>query len=237
MSQELDYNALKKIGFLKSREDGFLTFRSRMPNGNYGPQQLTALAKISFEYGRGISHATTRQGIEIPFIKLEDIETVQQIVKDAGILTGTSGPRLRTTTTCPGTNWCGRGLVDPFDIAEKIEEAGLVCALDLPHKFKISVSGCINSCVRVESSEFGIHGAVDAKSEDKRRGYVIYVAGCGGRQPRHGIKLKEIYSEEQTLAILKNTITFFKNNAKPRQRLAMLVEEYGKEKFIELILK
>lgn len=234
MSEEIDFNALKKIGFLKSREEGLFTFRSRMPNGNYGPKQLEALAKVANDYGRGLSHATTRQGIEIPFIKYADIEAVQKIVKESGLLTGTSGPRLRTTTTCPGTNWCGRGLVDPFEMAEKIEKAGFVCALDLPHKFKISVSGCLNSCVRVESSEFGIHGAVNL--EDKSRGYIIYVAGCGGRQPRHGIKLEKVYTEDEVLKILKNTIDFFAENAKPRQRLALLVDEYGKEKFLKKIL-
>jgi len=235
MKEEIDYEALKKKGFLKAKTPGDFIFRTRMPNGNYGAKELIALSQIATNYGRGITHATTRQGIEIPFIKHQDITSVEQIAKTAGLLAGTSGPRLRTTTVCPGSNWCKTGLINTFSLSEKIERMGFVCAKDLPHKFKISISGCLNSCVRVESSEIGIHGAIH-KTKLKTKGYIIYLGGCGGRKPRYGIKLPEVYTEEETLEIVKKTILFFERHAKPRQRLALLIEEYGKDPFLKEIL-
>ena len=172
---------------------------------------------------------------KIPFIKYEDIDKVEKECLDAGLKTGTSGPRLRTTTTCPGNNWCKRGLIDTFALYTKIEEQGIECALDLPHKFKIVISGCANACTRAESSEIGIHGAVDMSSGKPRFGYTVYLGGCGGKTPRFGIKLDKVYSDEEVLGIIERVVNFFKDHAKPRQRLALLIEEIGKEAFLKAI--
>ena len=83
---EINYDALKKQGFLRQKQDGYVVFRTRASSGNYTKEQLLALAGISKKYGKGIVHATTRQGIEIPFIRLEDIKAVEKEAAAAGIL-------------------------------------------------------------------------------------------------------------------------------------------------------
>ena len=64
----------------------------------------------------GFVHATTRQGLEIPFIRFEYIPKVEEELRLSGLETGTSGSRLRTTTYCPGNNWCRSGLVNTFSL-------------------------------------------------------------------------------------------------------------------------
>ncbi|NQT75180.1 MAG: hypothetical protein HQ566_01525 [Candidatus Omnitrophica bacterium] len=231
----IDYDALKKRGFLRSKEDGLFTLRTRMQAGNYRDGHLEKLARIARQYGRGITHLTVRQGIEIPFIKYEDIEPVEKELQVSGIKTGTSGPRLRATTACPGNNWCKRGLVNTFALFERIENAGILCGTDLPHKFKIVISGCPNSCTRAQGSEIGLHGAVDLSHPEKRIGYAVYLGGCGGRTPRVGFKLGRIFSEEEVISLIKKIVNFYKHHAKPRQRLALLIEEIGKENFLKAI--
>lgn len=234
MDTNIDYDALKARGFLREKQDGFFTLRTRMLFGNYSEHQLRRLAEISKKYAKGFVHLTVRQGVEIPFIKFEDIEKVEKEIKDSGILTGTSGPRLRTTTTCPGNNWCKRGLINTFSLFEKIEERGIKCGLVLPHKFKIVISGCPNTCTRVQSSEIGIHGEVDIAT--KKIGYAIYLGGCGGVTPHIGFKLNQILStEEEVLDLIERVVDFYRNNAKPRQRLALLIKEIGREKFLKEI--
>lgn len=232
----IDYDALKRRGFLRQRHEGFFVFRTRMPKGIYNKEQLAALVRLAHVYGRGFVHATTRQGLEIPFIKFEDIPKAEEELKSAGIPTGTSGPRLRTTTVCPGTNWCKSGLIDTFALAERIEnELGIRCAMDLPHKFKISISGCPNTCTRPQVSEIGIHGQIDPSSIDKHIGYAVYLAGCGGRTPRNSFKVDKVFTQEEVLSLIKKVVVFFKNNAKPKQRLALLTEEVGRERFLKEI--
>lgn len=228
----IDYDALKKKGFLRSRQEYF-TLRTRMAAGNYSPEQLEKLSSIAKQYGRGLIHLTTRQGAEIPFIRFQDIEAVAKEVEGAGIGLGTSGPRLRATTVCPGNNWCKRGLVDTFRLFDRIEGSGIRCGLDLPHKFKISISGCPNRCTRAEASEIGIHGDV----QDDRVGYRVYLGGCGGKIPHLGFRLDKLFSEDEVLALIEKVINFFKNNAKPRQRLASLIEATGREEFLKFLTK
>ena len=233
---EINYDALKKRGFLKQKQEGFFILRTRSQAGNYSAKELLALYEISEKYGKGIVHASTRQGLEIPFIKFKEIEKIERELQAKGVLTGTSGPRIRTTTACPGNNWCKRGLVNTFAFFDKIEkELNIKCSDGAPHKFKIAISGCPNKCTRAQASEIGIHGQVDTSGPERRIGYTVYLGGCGGITPRAGIKLDKIFTEEQALSIVKNVVLFYKNHAKPRQRLALLIEEIGKDTFLKKV--
>ena len=233
-TENIDYDNLKKRGFLRQKQEGFYLFRTRMSSGIYKKEQLDKIGQIAQEFGRGFVHMTVRQGIEIPFIKFEDISEVERLLKGVGISNGTSGARLRATTVCPGNNWCKQGLINTFAFSERIEdELGLKCGLDLPHKFKINISGCPNTCTRAQQSEVGVHGIVDILSADKRIGYVIYLGGCGGKTPRVGFKLNKVFNEDEAMAIIEKVANFFKINAKPKQRLALLIEEVGREKFLK----
>lgn len=224
--QEIDYENLKKRGFLRQKQEGFFVLRTRMSHGVYTKEQLERFAQIAQIYGKGIVHATVRQGLEVPFIKLADIPKLEEELKSAKIEVGTSGQRLRTTTVCPGNNWCKSGLIDTFSLSEKIEdELGLYCGLDLPHKFKINISGCPNACTRPQASEIGIHGAID--------GCAVYLGGCGGKAPRVGFKLEKVFSEDEVLTLIGKVVKFYKEKAKPRQRLALLIEEIGKDAFLK----
>ena len=226
-AENIDYDNLKKRGFLKQRQDGFFVLRARMPStGVFSDAQLTTLAGISRKYARGIVHATTRQGLEIPFVKYDDIAAVENEVALAGVEAGTSGPRLRATTVCPGNNWCKQGLVNTFSLASRIEnELGLECGLDLPHKFKIAISGCPNACTRPQATEIGVHGQLD--SATKEIGHVVYIGGSGGRVSRPGVRLEKVYTEDEVLHIIEKVVKFYKDHAKPRQRLGALIEELG----------
>lgn len=236
-SNDINYEELKKKGFLKQRQDGFVILRTRAISGVYRKEHLKKLSEIAEKYGKGFVHPTTRQGLEIPFVKVEDIATIEKELEKAGIALGTSGARLRAITVCPGNNWCRFGLINTFSLVERIEnELGLRCGTDLPHKFKIAVSGCPNTCTRPQNSDIGIHGYIDTASADKRVGYIVYIGGNGGRNPKDGIRLDKVFTEDEVLALVKKVIKFYKSNAKPRQRLSLLVEETGKDRLLKEIV-
>ncbi|MBU0547264.1 MAG: hypothetical protein KJ710_02045 [Candidatus Omnitrophica bacterium] len=232
--ESINYDSLKRRGFLRQKQDGFFVLRTRRRYGVFESAHLKKLIEISNKFGRGFLHVTTRQGLEIPYIRFEDISVVEADIRASGIETGTSGPRLRTTTCCPGNNWCKSGLINTFTLYDRIEnELNIICAMNLPHKFKIVISGCPNTCTRAQQSEIGVHGAVDLSSNEKRIGYALYLGGCGGKTPRLGFKINKIFSEDDVLLIIKQVVKFFEVNAKPKQRLALLIEELGKEKFLK----
>lgn len=233
---DIDYDALKARGFLKQKQDGFFVLRLKMPHGVFKKEHLSEIIKIAEDYGKGFVHTTTRQGIEVPFIKFSDLAEVEKRLQSAGIETGTSGPRLRTTTCCPGNNWCKSGLINTFSIYDKIEnELGLHCGMSLPHKFKIAISGCPNACTRPQASEIGIHGQIDLASPDKSIGITLYLGGCSGKTPRNGFKLDKILTEGEALSLIEKVVKFYRTHAKPKQRLALLIEEFGRERFLREI--
>lgn len=234
---KIDYEDLKKRGFLKQKQDGFFVLRTRMSQGIYTKETIDKISEIAKKYGRGFMHATVRQGLEIPFIKFEDISKVEEELEDSGIVTGTSGARLRAITCCPGNNWCRMGLINTFSLYEKIGNGlGMKCGLELPHKFKIAISGCPNTCTRPQGSEIGIHGQVDPSKPDAKAGYAVYIGGQGGRNPRTGFKLETIFSEDEVLALIARIVKFYKTKAKPRQRLSSLIDEVGKDNFLKEVM-
>lgn len=235
--ENIDYEDLKKRGFLRQKQNGFFILRTRMSGGTYKREDLKKLAEIAQRYGRGFVHTTVRQGLEIPFIRFEDISDIEAELKKNGILTGTSGARLRTTVTCPGNNWCKAGLINTFFLAERIEkELHLACGMELPHKFKIAISGCPNACTRPQAAEIGIHGQANPAGSSEPFGYVVYIGGSGGRAPRFGFKLDKIFTEDEVLRIIEKIIVFYREYAKPRQRLGLLIEEFGREEFLKTLV-
>ena len=66
---------------------------------------------------------------------------------------------VRPVVSCKGTT-CQYGLIDTFDLSEKIHERFYKGYHDvtLPHKFKIAVGGCPNNCVKPDLNDLGIIG-------------------------------------------------------------------------------
>jgi dissimilatory sulfite reductase (desulfoviridin) alpha/beta subunit len=60
----------------------------------------------------------------------------------------------------------------------------------------------------------------------------VYLGGCGGKTPRIGFKLERIFNQKEALSVIAKVVKFYKEHAQTRQRLALLIEEFGREKFI-----
>lgn len=134
------------------------SMRIRTAGGHIGAEQLKKVYEIAQEYGQGYVHLTSRQGIEIPFIKLEDVEAVKVELAKAGLEPGACGPRVRTVTACQGNAICPSGLIDTTALAKELDARYF--AKELPHKFKFAVTGCGNNCLKAEENDFGIKGGI-----------------------------------------------------------------------------
>ena len=101
---------------------------------------------------------TSRQGVEIPFINFEDVETVRAELAKGGVNPGVCGPRVRTVTACQGSEICPSGCIDTYSLAKKLDEHYF--GRELPHKFKFGVTGCQNNCLKAEENDIGIKGGM-----------------------------------------------------------------------------
>lgn len=152
----VDYKALKNGGFMRQKQKNNFSLRLKTVGGTVTTEQLLTIAEVSKKYGDGHVHLTSRQGVEIPFIKLDDVEAVKAELKAGGVDTGVCGPRVRTVTACQGSAICPSGCIDTTSLAEEISERYF--GRQFPHKFKFGVTGCMNNCLKAEENDVGIKG-------------------------------------------------------------------------------
>lgn len=124
---------------------------------------------------------------------------------------------------CPGTMFCKRGQQDSVGVGLKLDEK--YHGLELPWKFKIGVSGCVNSCAEPAVKDVGLIGT--------SKGWNVLVGGCSGVKPRIGKAIAENLSDEDAMNLVDKVINYYKTYAK-KQRLGEFIDEIG---FDELRMK
>lgn len=157
----IDYATLKKGGFMRQKQKNNFSLRLRVVGGNLDAKQLAVISEVAEKYGDGHVHLTSRQSVEIPFIKADDIEEVKNALAKGGVEPGVCGPRVRTITACQGEAICPSGNIDTYTLAKELDNRYF--ARELPHKFKFGITGCQNNCLKAEENDLGIKGGTEVK--------------------------------------------------------------------------
>jgi sulfite reductase (ferredoxin) len=61
--------------------------RVKIPQGLLTADQLDVLADVAERYSRGFGHITTRQNVQMHFVKLHDVEPAMRRLAEAGLTT------------------------------------------------------------------------------------------------------------------------------------------------------
>ena len=154
----VNYKELKKGGFMLQRQPDYFSMRLKSVGGHFTAEQLGTIQTVATKFGKGYIHLTSRQGIEIPFIHLDNIDEVKKVLSEGGVAVGVSGPRVRTITACQGNAICSSGLIDTVHLANEFDRR--YGGRDLPHKFKFGITGCRNNCLKTEENDLGVKGGV-----------------------------------------------------------------------------
>ncbi len=175
--KKVDYAALKKGGFMRQKQKGYFSLRLAVVGGNLTAENIKTVAEVAEKYGHGYVHMTSRQGIEIPFISFDDIETVREELAKGGVKPGVCGPRVRTITACQGSEICPSGCIDTYGLAKEFDERYF--GRELPHKFKFGVTGCQNNCLKTEENDLGVKGGMVVNyDEDACISCTVCVKAC-----------------------------------------------------------
>jgi dissimilatory sulfite reductase (desulfoviridin) alpha/beta subunit len=155
---DVDYGALKKGGLMRQIQKDKFSMRLKVVGGQLTTEQVLKIGETARKYGQGYIHLTSRQGVEIPFISLKDIEAVKADLSDAGVSVGVCGPRVRTVTACQGQAVCPSGAIETTELSRELDARYF--GRELPHKFKIGITGCKNNCLKAEENDLGIKGGI-----------------------------------------------------------------------------
>ena len=146
---------------MKQKQKGYGSLRLQVVGGNLTAENIRTVSEVAEKYGKGYVHMTSRQGIEIPFIRVEDLAEVKEALLKGGVKTGVCGPRVRTITACQGSEICPSGCIDTYTLAKELDERYF--GRELPHKFKFGVTGCQNNCLKAEENDVGIKGGMEVE--------------------------------------------------------------------------
>ena len=208
---------------LKDGEKGVIIQRDKktyavaphIPCGVVTPDLLRKLADVAEKHNVPALKITSAARIAIVGIEEDKVDQIwQELGMDKGAATGLC---IRSVKACPGTTFCKRGIRDSLGIGMKLDE--LYHGLELPGKMKIGVSGCPNQCAETCIKDIGLVGF--------GKGWKLLVGGNGGALPRLSKELAKDLNDEQALAYIAALIDFYKGNARPHQRLGMMIDRMG----------
>ncbi|MGM0598417.1 MAG: NAD(P)/FAD-dependent oxidoreductase [Candidatus Rifleibacteriota bacterium] len=208
---------------LKDGEKGVIIQRDKktyavaphIPCGVVTPDLLRKLADVAEKHQVPALKITSAARVAIVGIKEDKVDEIwQELGMDKGAATGLC---IRSIKACPGTTFCKRGIRDSLGIGMKLDE--LYHGLELPGKLKIGVSGCPNQCAETCIKDIGLVGF--------GKGWKLLVGGNGGALPRLSKELSKDLEDEQALAHIAALIEFYKENARPHQRMGMMIERMG----------
>ena len=227
-------------------KDGHFMMRIKVPGGRLNTTQLRAITAISTDYGHGLNDITTRQTIQLHWLKIEQLPDVFARLEASGLTTvGACGDIARNITSSPTTGIDPSELVDTRPVVDALQaffhlnyEFG-----NLPRKFKIAVEGA-----PVQSTHPQINDAALVAWKRESDGVVGYhfLAGGGLSLQPHVAQLLDIFVPadeiEHILEVAKAVGELYRDATQLRQkrtraRLKYLVAEWGAAKFTEEIRK
>lgn len=188
------------------------------------PGILRKIADVAEKYSAKALKLTSAQRIAIVGIKEEDLDKAWQ---DLGMNTGAAaGLCIRSVKICPATHFCKRAQQDAVTLGLEIDKR--YHGMALPSKFKIAVSGCMNSCTEPAVKDLGIVGTP--------KGYNIMIGGNAGIIPRIADVLAKDITADEALILTDKIVNYYKETARSYERIGRMMERLGPKKVIEDIL-
>jgi ferredoxin-nitrite reductase len=226
-----DIERMKWYGvFYRRQTPGFFMLRLRVPNGILTSRQMREIGELSNRFGRGKVDITTRQNIQLRWLRIRDVPQVFESLARVGLEYRQSGmDNVRNITGCPMAGLDPDDLLDASPIARAVQDAivGRKEFSNLPRKFNVSVSGCRHDCATSQIHDLSLTPAL----KDGRAGFNVMVGGVGGADPDFARDLDVFVEPEQAVALCIAVVELFRDrgNREDRQsgRLRWLCEELG----------
>ena len=208
--------------------------RVKIPQGILDVAQLRALAGACEEYSRGFGHITTRQNVQLHFLKLADVEHAMRGLAEAGLTTREAcGNSVRNITACP---YAGVAADEAFDVtpyAEALTRYLLRHPLSstLPRKFKIAFEGCAVDHAVTAINDIGWRARIQTVDGVAVRGFRVTIGGGTATLPRSGDELCDFLPAGEMLEVAEAILRVFHRlgdyKHKQRNRMKFLVRSLG----------
>ncbi|WPZ08566.1 nitrite/sulfite reductase [Roseivirga spongicola] len=225
-------------GVYGQRQTGVQMIRIKLPYGKVTPQQLITIANVSDKYATGNLHLTTRQDIQLHFVKLADSPALWAELEESDVtLREACGNTVRNVTASPDA---GVNPNEPFDVtpyAHALTHFFLrnpICQ-DMGRKMKIAFTADEQDTAMTYFHDIGFI----PKVENGTKGFKIVVGGGLGAVAMTAQTAHEFLPAEEIIPFSEALIRVFDRYGeranRNKARLKFLLKNIGLEKLMELI--
>lgn len=234
---QADLERLKWWGlFWRKTEESFM-LRLRVPGGALNATQGEAVAEAAL-LGDECVCLTTRQGIQLRCLDIRAIPAVFQRLESAGLSSQQTGmDNVHNITGCPVAGLDRHELIDATPLLRQVN--AMITSKDfsnLPRKFLISISGCLDDCAHAGINDLALTPAVRQQDGFRRVGFNVRVGGMLGP---HGGRLAEpldaFVPPEDVAGLCRAILEIYREHGnredRSRGRLRFLLDEWGLDRF------
>ncbi|CAA9238070.1 MAG: hypothetical protein AVDCRST_MAG50-1516 [uncultured Acidimicrobiales bacterium] len=231
-----DRYALKTHGVCTQLQDGVFMVRVRIPGGVLLADQARGLARLARSHAPDWLHLTTRQSIELHWVKAADVPDVLDGLERIGLSSRSAcGHTLRNVMASEDA---GLGLDEPFDclpdaraVSDTIVARSATLNCELPSRLNFAFGGS----PRCREDAVLNDGGFISMLRDGQAGYEIWAGGSLGKAPRLGIQLIDFVPREDVLAAAEALVEVFIEHGDldhpAKGRLKFVVEAMGDDAF------
>ena len=237
---------LKWVGMYPQRQGGdAFMMRIKVPGGALTAAQVREIGVAADAYAEGpedspvfgnrYADLTTRQDVQLHWIRIADVPRIWQRFWEVGLTTVQAcGDSARNVCSCPVSGIDAREVVDALPVARAISAyfTGNREYANLPRKWKVAVTGCPEDCARVEINDVGLW---PAEREDGEVGFNVLVGGGLSDGERMASDIDVFIQADQAVELCRGVAQVFGElgNRENRglARMRYLVQELGPEGF------
>ncbi|MFP8951651.1 nitrite/sulfite reductase [Natrialbaceae archaeon A-arb3/5] len=248
------FTRFKFWGLFHQRDGQESYFMMRLTNasGILEPGQLRAIAEVAREYatgpvenpefGNGWMDLTTRQSVQLHWLKLEDVPEIWEKLESAGVSSRSAGGD--TMRNISGTALHGKveEYVESGPLLEQFQEElrGDDALANMPRKFNISVTGTKSGCAQDSLNDIGFEPARKEINGETVRGFNVCIGGgLGGRQPRAATSLDVFVRPENAYEVGRGFVELYHDYGgrtnRSKNRARFFAEDWGMEKIRETL--
>ena len=229
-------------GVYGQRQVGVQMFRTKIPYGKVTAQQLRTIAELARTYGHNNLHITTRQNIQLHYVKLENSVHIWEALARVGMnAMGACGNTVRNITASPEA---GIDPEEPFDVAPYVEALydfflrNPVCQ-DMGRKIKIAFSSSEADTGYTYFHDFGFIPRLRGNNGTSERGFKVVVGGGLGAISINAHTVSEFLPADEIIPFTEAAIRVFDRHGerqkRQKARMKFLVKKLGLEEFIRLV--
>jgi sulfite reductase (ferredoxin) len=225
-------------GVYGQRQPGVHMFRTKIPYGKISPDQLVTLADISERYTNGRLHLTTRQNVQLHYVKLADSPTIWEELVAAGMTAREAcGNTVRNITASP---LAGVDPEEPFDVSPYVQATfeyflrNPICQ-EMGRKIKPAFSSSERDSAFTYFHDFGFI----PRMREGVRGFKVVVGGGLGAVSMVAQTAFEFLPADQILPFQEAALRVFdrygEREKRMKARMKFLIKQLGFDRFLELV--